>query len=66
MGAFAQRLVEKRLDLRLGQALSTLPQIAAENSPFDPIFIDADKPNNPDYFKWALKLSRPGRPDRCR
>ncbi|MBE8986856.1 O-methyltransferase [Nostoc sp. LEGE 12450] len=60
MGAFAQRLVEKRLDLRLGQALSTLPQIAAENSPFDLIFIDADKPNNPDYFKWALKLSRPG------
>ncbi|WP_392483056.1 O-methyltransferase [Nostoc sp. C110] len=57
MGAFAQRLVEKRL----GQALSTLPQIAAEgNSPFDLIFIDADKPNNSDYFKWALKLSRPG------
>ncbi|MCW5317166.1 methyltransferase [Nostoc sp. KVJ3] len=49
------------VDLRLGQALSTLPQIAAEaNSPFDLIFIDADKPNNPDYFRWALKLSRRG------
>ncbi|MEH1909120.1 MAG: O-methyltransferase [Nostoc sp.] len=49
------------VDLRLGQALSTLPQIAAEgNSPFDLIFIDADKPNNPHYFAWALKLSRRG------
>ncbi|MEH2391370.1 MAG: O-methyltransferase [Nostoc sp.] len=49
------------VDLRLGQALSTLPQIAAEgHSPFDLIFIDADKPNNPDYFTWALKLSRRG------
>ena len=49
------------VDLRLGQALSTLPQIAAEgHSPFDLIFIDADKPNNPDYFTWALKLSGRG------
>jgi predicted O-methyltransferase YrrM len=24
------------------------------------IFIDADKPNIPVYFEWALKLSRPG------
>ncbi|MEH2466965.1 O-methyltransferase [Nostoc sp.] len=49
------------VDLRLGQALSTLPQIAAEgHSPFDLIFIDADKQNNPDYFTWALKLSRRG------
>ncbi|MEI2397186.1 O-methyltransferase, partial [Paenibacillus phytohabitans] len=23
-------------------------------------FIDADKPNNPHYLKWALKLARPG------
>jgi predicted O-methyltransferase YrrM len=49
------------VDLRLGLALSTLPQIATEgNSPFDLIFIDADKPNNPDYLIWALKLSRRG------
>lgn len=25
--------------------------------PFDFIFIDADKPSNPEYLKWALKLS---------
>ena len=24
------------------------------------IFIDADKKNNPGYFEWSLKLSRPG------
>ncbi|MHC5742806.1 MAG: O-methyltransferase [Nostoc sp.] len=49
------------VDLRLGKALSTLPQIAAEgHGPFDLIFIDADKPSNPEYFAWALKLSRRG------
>lgn len=49
------------VELRLGQALSTLPQLATEGrSPFDLIFIDADKPNNPDYLAWALKLSRRG------
>ncbi len=49
------------VDLRLGRALSTLPQLAAEGrGPFDLIFIDADKPSNPDYFAWALKLSRRG------
>jgi predicted O-methyltransferase YrrM len=47
------------VDLRLGEALTTLPTLAGEG-PFDLIFIDADKPNNPNYFKWALKLSRRG------
>lgn len=28
--------------------------------PFDLIFIDADKPNNPHYLKWALKLANSG------
>ena len=49
------------VEFRLGEALKTLPQIAAENrGSFDLIFIDADKANNPDYFTWALKLSRLG------
>ncbi|MHC5859374.1 O-methyltransferase [Nostoc sp.] len=53
--------LSKLVDLRLGQALSTLPQIAADNQgPFDLIFIDADKASNPEYFAWALKLSRRG------
>ncbi|WP_433936206.1 O-methyltransferase [Sorangium cellulosum] len=49
------------VELRLGRALDTLPALAAEGGgPFDFIFIDADKPSNPDYFAWALKLSRRG------
>jgi predicted O-methyltransferase YrrM len=50
-----------RVELRVAPALDTLPQLAAEGrSPFDLIFIDADKENNPPYFTWALKLSRRG------
>ena len=49
------------VELRLGRALETLPQLAAEGrGPFDLIFIDADKASYPDYFKWALKLARRG------
>lgn len=49
------------VDLREGSAMETLPGIAAEGGePFDLVFIDADKPNNPAYLAWALKLSRPG------
>ena len=49
------------VDVRLGVALETLPKIAAENlGPFDLIFIDADKISTPQYFQWALKLSRVG------
>lgn len=49
------------VDVWLGWALDTLPQLAAEGrGPFDLIFIDADKPSNPDYLRWALELSRPG------
>ncbi|MGO9639798.1 MAG: O-methyltransferase [Candidatus Acidiferrales bacterium] len=49
------------VDLRLGKAIDSLPRLAAEGrGPFDLIFIDADKPSNPDYWAWALKLSRRG------
>ena len=51
----------ERVEIRVGRALETLPRLEAERSgPFDLIFIDADKPSIPDYFLWALKLSRPG------
>ena len=44
-----------------GRAVETLGQLAAEGrGPFDLIFIDADKQSNPEYFGWAMKLSRPG------
>ncbi|HEV3215001.1 MAG TPA: O-methyltransferase, partial [Vicinamibacterales bacterium] len=42
------------VDLRLGPAADTLPQLTG---PFDFIFIDADKPGYPAYLTWALKLS---------
>ncbi len=49
------------VELRQGKALYTLPQLATEGyETFDLIFIDADKPNNPSYLEWALKLSKPG------
>jgi predicted O-methyltransferase YrrM len=49
------------VDLRVGPALEILPKLEAEGlGPFDLIFIDADKQTYPDYFAWALKLSRPG------
>ena len=49
------------VELRLGPALASLAQLAAEGrGPFDLFFIDADKQNNPDYLAWALKLSRRG------
>jgi predicted O-methyltransferase YrrM len=53
--------VADRVDIRVGPALDTLPRIEAEGlAPFDLIFIDADKPNNPHYLAWALRLARPG------
>ena len=58
---FARAGLANAIELRLGRALDTLPQLAAEGrGPFDLIFIDADKVSIPDYFAWALKLSRRG------
>jgi predicted O-methyltransferase YrrM len=49
------------VEIRVGKAIDTLAMLATENiQPFDLIFIDADKPSNPEYFLWALKLSRKG------
>jgi predicted O-methyltransferase YrrM len=53
--------VGRIVQVRVGAALDTLPQLVAEGrGPFDLIFIDADKVNTPSYFTWALTLSRPG------
>lgn len=49
------------VDVRVGKAIDTLSELVREgSSPFDFIFIDADKPSNPDYLKLSLKLSHPG------
>ena len=49
------------VEVRVGRALDTLPVLERESrGPFDLVFIDADKQSIPDYFDWALKLSRTG------
>lgn len=47
----------ERVTLHRGAALEVLPTLDA---PFDLIFIDADKVNNPHYLEWAIRLSKPG------
>ncbi len=50
-----------RAEVRLGRALDSLASLVAEGAgPFDLVFIDADKEGIPDYFAWALKLTRAG------
>jgi predicted O-methyltransferase YrrM len=50
-----------KVDVRVGPALESLPNIEAEgHGPFDFVFIDADKANNANYLTWTLRLSRPG------
>ncbi|MDP4097046.1 O-methyltransferase [Paenibacillus sp. P96] len=58
---FALAGLEEKVDLRLGNALEQLAQLDQEGTEsFDLIFIDADKPNNPAYLRWALHFSHPG------
>lgn len=45
------------VEVRVGAALDLLPTV---DGPFDLVFIDADKVHCPEYFQWALRLSRPG------
>lgn len=53
--------LDRIVEVRVGRALDSLEGIASEGlPPFDLVFIDADKPNNPNYLEWALKLTRPG------
>ncbi len=50
-----------QVTVHVGAAADTLPKLAAANpEPFDLVFIDADKPSNPIYLDWAIKLGRPG------
>jgi predicted O-methyltransferase YrrM len=51
----------ERVNLRVGPAIETLPKLESTgDSPFDLIFIDADKESYPEYLDWSLKLSRVG------
>ena len=55
--SFARAGFADRIEVIVGRAAETLPGVAG---PFDLVFIDADKPSNPLYLDWALKLGRPG------
>lgn len=49
------------VEVRVGRALDLLPLLEREGAgAFDIIFIDADKAAMPEYFAWAMKLSRSG------
>ena len=53
--------LDKIVEVRVGAALDSLPKLADENpAPFDLVFIDADKANNPHYIEWALRLTSTG------
>jgi predicted O-methyltransferase YrrM len=57
----ARAEVADRVEQRVGPAIDSLRALAGEGAgPFDFIFIDADKSGTPQYFEWALELSRPG------
>jgi predicted O-methyltransferase YrrM len=58
-GNLARAGLADRVEVRVGRGVDLLPGLAGE-APFDFTFIDADKASNPDYFAWALKLSKPG------
>src|SRR5262249_3798286 len=49
------------VEVRVGRAVDSLAALMKEgHGSFDLIFIDADKPSNPDYLAWALKFSHRG------
>lgn len=53
--------VGDRVEIRVGAAMESLPVLETEHlEPFDLVFIDADKVNNSNYVRWALRLTRPG------
>ncbi|MEV5975939.1 O-methyltransferase [Streptomyces sp. NPDC052114] len=60
-GNLARAGLDKLAEVRVGPALDSLDALGAEHpDPFDLVFIDADKANNPHYLEWSLKLTRPG------
>ncbi|ULO05730.1 O-methyltransferase [Paenibacillus sp. 19GGS1-52] len=48
------------VEYRVGPAMESLGNLAAEGQKFDFFFIDADKENYPNYLEYAIQLARPG------
>ncbi len=68
-GNLARAGLDKVAEVRVGPALDSLVQLAeapqtgtaaGDTTPFDLVFIDADKQTYPQYLEWALRLTRPG------
>lgn len=58
---FERAGVSDRISLMEGPAADSAQQlIDAGAEPFDLVFLDADKPNNPRYLRAALNLTRSG------
>ncbi|MEZ0053410.1 putative O-methyltransferase YrrM [Mycobacterium sp. MAA66] len=57
---FAAAGVADRVEVLVGAALESLPQLAERGEQFDFFFIDADKENNRAYVEWAVRLAVPG------
>src|ERR1700761_6153783 len=60
-GYWKEAGMDSKIDLRIGPALDAMDKmIAAGETPFDFVFIDADKTNYDGYYERALKLTRKG------
>ncbi|MEU6236161.1 O-methyltransferase [Kitasatospora sp. NPDC047058] len=60
-GNLARAGLQQVAEVRVGRAADSLAALVADGAePFDLVFIDADKPGNPEYFARALELTRPG------
>jgi len=59
---WAEAGVERKIDLRIGNALETLDSLIEQDNKgtFDFAFIDADKVNMPNYYERCLVLLRSG------
>lgn len=58
---FERAGVAERIELVVGPAEESAKALLDSGAePFDLVFIDADKPNNPRYLEAALRLSHPG------
>jgi predicted O-methyltransferase YrrM len=60
-GNIARAGLERIVEVRVAPALDTLARLKADGEEaFDLVFIDADKPNTPEYFSAAVDLVHSG------
>jgi caffeoyl-CoA O-methyltransferase len=66
--AFAREQLAKtdsghKIEVRLGAVRELLPplekEVREQNTPFDVIFLDADKAHYPEFLDWSVKALRP-------